>query len=61
VSAAPEWFMENPPPSGRGKRRDPAPDPAEDDSQSAFWLWFAIGVLMFCWIAEASMCAVRGF
>ena len=23
--------------------------------------WFAIGVLVFCWLAEASMCAERGF
>jgi hypothetical protein len=23
--------------------------------------WLAIGVLLFCWIAEATMCAARGF
>jgi hypothetical protein len=38
--------------------RDAEPD---DDSASSFWHWFAVGVLLFCWIAEASMCADRGF
>jgi hypothetical protein len=29
--------------------------------EQRFWQWFAVGVLLFCWIAEATMCAVRGF
>ncbi len=33
----------------------------EDEPDSGFWAWFALGVLVFCWIAEASMCAMRGF
>jgi hypothetical protein len=33
----------------------------EDRSLQVFWQWFAIGVLVLCWIAEASMCADRGF
>jgi hypothetical protein len=33
----------------------------QDESPSSFWHWFAVGVLLFCWIAEASMCADRGF
>jgi hypothetical protein len=32
-----------------------------DEAHSPFWHWFALGVLLFCWIAEASMCAERGF
>jgi hypothetical protein len=36
-------------------------DEADDETHSPFWHWFAFGVLMFCWIAEASMCADRGF
>jgi hypothetical protein len=36
------------------------PPEAEDFTQR-FWPWFALGVLMFCWIAEATLCAVRGF
>jgi hypothetical protein len=33
----------------------------EEEGQSTFWVWFALGVLLFCWIAEATMCAERGF
>jgi len=33
---------------------------AERDLQ-AFWQWFAVGVLVFCWVAEATLCAQRGF
>jgi hypothetical protein len=32
-----------------------------DDSTQRFWPWFALGVLLFCWAAEATMCAARGF
>jgi hypothetical protein len=38
------------------REQDPADEPG-----SSFWPWFAIGVLLFCWIAEATMCAERGF
>ena len=53
--------MEKPSHTRGAQPRDAAPDPAEEESPSVFWLWFAVGVLLFCWIAEASMCAVRGF
>jgi len=44
------------------EQREAAPESAtEDEGVSSFWAWFALGVLMFCWIAEASMCAERGF
>jgi hypothetical protein len=44
------------------ERRANAPDcSAPEDSESIFWVWFALGALMFCWIAEATMCAERGF
>jgi hypothetical protein len=29
--------------------------------QQSFRHWLAIGVLLSCWIAEATMCAARGF
>ena len=53
MSAAPECLKE---------RRDTGSDCSEnDDGQSIFWVWFALGVLLFCWLAEATMCAERGF
>jgi hypothetical protein len=37
----------------------------EDESvgqgPAAPWSWLAVGVLLLCWIAEASLCAARGF
>jgi hypothetical protein len=26
-----------------------------------FWQWFALCILAACWIAESTMCALRGF
>lgn len=53
MSAAPGRFEE---------RGDAAREYADDEEgQSTFWVWFALGVLIFCWIAEATMCAERGF
>ena len=43
------------------ERRDESGAETDEHSQPVFWHWFAIGVLLFCWIAEASMCADRGF
>lgn len=61
MNAAPEYFM-NESQGTREERRDTASDyPENEDGQSIFWVWFALGVLMFCWIAEATMCAERGF
>lgn len=33
----------------------------DEDPVQTLWHWFAVGLLLFCWIAEASMCADRGF
>jgi hypothetical protein len=32
-----------------------------EDSFATFWQWFALAVLLCAWIAEATMCADRGF
>jgi hypothetical protein len=44
--------------SDRNEQRDST---EETDSQATFWHWFAIAALLFAWIAEATMCAERGF
>ena len=36
-------------------------DRETDQGLQTFWQWFAVGVLLFCWIAEATLCAQRGF
>ena len=66
MSAVPGHFMnENLEPGERKGRDDPRPSGIEneerDDSLATFWQWFALAVLLFAWIAEATMCADRGF
>lgn len=36
-------------------------DHDDDHGLQTFWQWFAVGVLLLCWIAEATLCAERGF
>jgi hypothetical protein len=61
VSAVPEEFMRDlPKPSARW-REQKARDRDDQRGLEAFWQWFAVGVLLFCWIAEATLCAQRGF
>jgi hypothetical protein len=32
-----------------------------DAPRTIFWQWLAIGVLVGCWLAEATWCIDRGF
>jgi hypothetical protein len=41
--------------------REPGEHESQDESMATFWQWFALAVLLFAWIAEATMCADRGF
>jgi hypothetical protein len=66
MSAVPEHFMSNNPEHrGSETREEPRPSADEsddaDDSFATFWQWFALAVLLFAWVAEATMCADRGF
>jgi hypothetical protein len=36
-------------------------DGAPEQGSRQQWSWLAVGVLLVCWIAEASLCAARGF
>jgi hypothetical protein len=49
----------------RRARREPAADKSQDERSATAaqksWAWIAVGVLLLCWIAEASLCAARGF
>ena len=63
MSAAPEFMglpLQRRARSRAAKRTMPR-RAAEDRAAQTFWQWFAVGVLIFCWIAEASLCAARGF
>ena len=61
MSAVPTHFMDEKPEVREPARRDESDAEADEQSHSIFWHWFALAVLLFCWIAEASMCADRGF
>jgi hypothetical protein len=53
VSRAPDHCGHEPrEPSAAGQAEIPAQSP---------WQWVAVGLLVLCWIAEAVMCADRGF
>jgi hypothetical protein len=58
VSAVQGWFVNEEPEVSQAPAGEPE-DP--DESMASFWQWFALAVLLFAWIAEATMCADRGF
>jgi len=63
VSAVPEYLglpMQPREPHEPESRPD-AGGRSDERSLQTFWHWFAVGVLLFCWIAEATLCAERGF
>jgi len=43
------------------ENREPEENEEGEDSHATFWQWFALAVLLLAWIAEATMCADRGF
>jgi hypothetical protein len=62
VSAVPEDFMCPLPDDRRPEPAREARDRNHADTRvQKFWQWFAVAALLFCWIAEATMCAERGF
>ena len=62
MSAMPEDFMGSRVDDRVREQGRHAADREEVDTPAQkFWLWFALGALVFCWIAEATMCAERGF
>jgi hypothetical protein len=62
VSAVPEAFMHPHPEIRLQVPRRPARERSDADTAvQKFWQWFAVAALLFCWIAEATMCAERGF
>jgi hypothetical protein len=66
VNAVPGYSMNGKPEPREREARDesrPSADEHEDqdDAIATFWHWFALAALLFAWIAEATMCADRGF
>jgi hypothetical protein len=62
MSAVPEEFMRQIPDIRvHEPQRPPRKRQDADTRVQKFWQWFALIALLFCWIAEATMCAERGF
>lgn len=62
MSAVLKDFMNASPENREPRNLDEPRDSAEEsDSDATFWQWFALAALLFAWIAEATMCAERGF
>ena len=61
MSAVPEDFMRHDSLRVHDPQRPTLERRETDTPAQKFWLWFALGALLFCWIAEATMCAERGF
>jgi hypothetical protein len=61
VSAVPEEFMRKLPKPRAPARAAQARDRDDERAMQTFWQWFAVGVLVFCWVAEATLCAQRRF
>ena len=62
MSAVPEDLMHRRVDVRIQEPQRPASDREEVDTPAQrFWLWFGLAALLFCWIAEATLCAERGF
>jgi hypothetical protein len=61
VSAVLKSFMNETPETRESEDREPRDAAEENDSEGSFWHWFALAALLLAWIAEATMCAERGF
>jgi hypothetical protein len=59
VSAVPEVFRRELPKPRAPHRAAQSRD--DERAMQTFWPWLAVGVLVFCWVAEATLCAQRGF
>ncbi|HET9473196.1 MAG TPA: hypothetical protein VFO82_04840 [Steroidobacteraceae bacterium] len=61
MSAVPEDFMREPGDEHDSTRPEILSQQAkEEDARAGWWQWLAIGVLLACWLAEASLCAGQG-
>lgn len=60
MSAVPEDFMRDRDESSGREPTEAAASNTKEKPVAAFWQWFALGVLLLCWVAEASLCAARG-
>jgi len=61
MSAVPEDFMRDPTRPDDPQREPREREPVTDEAGGTWWQWLAIGVLVGCWLAEATWCMENGF
>ena len=61
MSAVPGDFMREPQEHDPPRASETPRPGAEDESRAGIWQWLALGVLLACWLAEATLCAAGGF
>jgi hypothetical protein len=61
VSAVPGEFMRETAKSAEPRISATDQTQAAEDAGGTLWQWLAIGVLVGCWLAEATWCIDRGF
>ncbi len=57
MSAVPEDFMRDPAKDRDRVEEKAAQTGAEPETRAGIWQWLFIGVLLACWLAEATLCA----
>ena len=61
MSAVPGDFMREPADERDSTRPgNPSQQAETDESRAGWWQWLAIGVLLACWLAEATLCTGQG-
>jgi hypothetical protein len=59
MSAVPEDFMRDP--AKNRVEEEAATAGAEQETRAGIWQWLFFGVLLACWLAEATLCAASGY
>jgi len=61
MSAVPDDFMRDPAKHRDLDRDKTAQTGAEQETRAGIWQWLFIGVLLACWLAEATLCTASGY
>jgi hypothetical protein len=43
------------------REEETVPADAEQETHTGIWQWLFIAIVLACWLAEATLCAARGY
>jgi len=61
MSAVPEDFMSEPAKDRSDREPGTTRGDAEQEARAGLYQWLLIGILLACWLAEATLCAATGY